>query len=307
MRVLTHLPVQALGKIIGAFPEAEFTFIPLEGPIPGDAQGEILLTFAWGSPNMGEVVEHGVRWIHTIGTGIDRFPMGQVGERILTCARGASAVPIAEWVIAMLLAFEKRLPESWVSKPPQNWNQADLGGLSGKTLGFVGLGAIALATADRALPFGMRLIASRRTPKPSPRPDIEVVPFDTLLAESDHLVVAAPATSSTRHIIGSEALAKVKPGVHLVNISRGDLVDQEALREALDEGRVGGASLDVCTPEPLPEGHWLYTHPAVRLSPHISWSAPGAIPLLFETFHRNLERWAKGEALEGVVDLDEGY
>jgi phosphoglycerate dehydrogenase-like enzyme len=92
-----------------------------------------------------------------------------------------------------------------------------------------------------------------------------------------------------------------------VNVSRGSLVDQEALREALDEGRVARASLDVCDPEPLPAGHWLYSHPRVRLSPHISWSAPGALERLFATFAENLRRYRDGRPLEGRVDLERGY
>ena len=307
LSVLTHIPVAALSRIAEALPEVELTFVPQEGEVPPDLHGEVLLTLAWGSPNLAEVVKRGVRWIHTVGTGIDGFPLDQVGDRILSCARGGSAVPIAEWTLAMLLAFEKRLPESWVSKPPESWNRADLGGIRGKTLGLIGLGAIALATAERALPFGMRVRACRRSDAPSPRPEIELVSYEELLASSDHLVVAAPSTQATRHLLDAAAFAKIKPGVHLVNISRGKLVDQDALRAALDDGRVARASLDVCFPEPLPEGHWLYGHPSVRLSPHISWSMPGAVPLLFDTFLENLRRYLAGQPLEGIVDLDEGY
>ena len=91
---------------------------------------------------------------------------------------------------------------------------------------------------------------------------------------ADHLVLAAPATPRTEHVIGTRELTVVKPGVYLVNIARGALVDQDALGAALDDGRVSTAWLDVCDPEPLPAGHWMYEHPKVRLSPHISWSNP---------------------------------
>jgi phosphoglycerate dehydrogenase-like enzyme len=97
------------------------------------------------------------------------------------------------------------------------------------------------------------------------------------------------------------------PGVHLVNIARGGLVDQDALRVALDSGHIGRATLDVADPEPLPEGHWLYDDPRVRLSPHISWSMPESNDLLYETFRSNLHHWLRGEPLEGVVDVDAGY
>jgi phosphoglycerate dehydrogenase-like enzyme len=99
----------------------------------------------------------------------------------------------------------------------------------------------------------------------------------------------------------------VKPGVHLVNIARGGLVDQEALLVALDDGRVARATLDVTDPEPLPEGHWMFTHPKVRLTGHISWSSPAGFEPLVAAAIDNLGRYLRGEELLGVVDRAEGY
>ncbi len=128
-----------------------------------------------------------------------------------------------------------------------------------------------------------------------------------LLRGADHVVVAAPSTAETQHLIGVDAFAAMKPGVHLVNIARGKLVDQDALRAALDDGTVARASLDTVEPEPLPAGHWMYSHPKVRLSPHISWSMPGAFDVLLDTFVENLVRYQTGEQLTGVVDVASGY
>jgi phosphoglycerate dehydrogenase-like enzyme len=128
-----------------------------------------------------------------------------------------------------------------------------------------------------------------------------------VLADADHLVLAAPDTAETHHVIGQMGLAQVKRGVHLINIARGGLVDQEALRVALDDGRVARATLDVCEPEPLPEGHWLYTHPRVRLTGHISWSSPWGMEPLVRSFLENLDRFVNGESLVGVVDPAERY
>ncbi len=99
----------------------------------------------------------------------------------------------------------------------------------------------------------------------------------------------------------------MKPGAHLVNIARGAIVDQDALRRALDTGRVAMASLDAVEPEPLPAGHWMYRHPRVRLSPHISWNMPGAAEILVDAFIDNVRRWRRGEPLDGVVDRAAGY
>ena len=120
------------------------------------------------------------------------------------------------------------------------------------------------------------------------------------------LVMAAVA----RALAGArlaDAFAAVKPGVHVVNIARGTLIDQDALRTALDDDRVAMASLDVCDPEPLPAGHWLYEHPKVRLSAHISWSSPDLYNRILELFIDNLRRYLANEPLEGVVDPVEGY
>jgi phosphoglycerate dehydrogenase-like enzyme len=308
VRILLHVPHPCLDAIPERHPGVELVPIPTKGAIPPQAGGEVLLTLAWGTPNLAEALERGVRWIHTIGTGVDRFPLHLVGDRLLSCARGASAVPIAEWVLAVMLAFEKQLPEAWLDAPPERWSWRELGGLAGRSLGIVGLGGIARAVAERALPFGMRVRALRRSRAPSPIPQVEIAAdLADLIGSSDHLVIAASATAETRHLIGREALARARPGLHLVNVARGSLVDQAALREALDDGRVARASLDTVEPEPLPEGHWLYAHPSVRLSAHISWSMPDAIERLYATFLANLERYLAGEALEGLVDPERGY
>jgi phosphoglycerate dehydrogenase-like enzyme len=154
----------------------------------------------------------------------------------------------------------------------------------------------------------MHVVALARSPRSEPPPGVEMLRAKEELCErADHLVLCLPSTPATRHFIDAAALARMKSGVHLVNVARGALVDQEALRVALDAGRVACASLDVAEPEPLPEGHWLYTHPRVRLSPHISWSAPQAFAALLAGFLDNVGRFARGEALGGVVDREAGY
>ena len=306
-RILTHVPQGLLARVRAEFPELSITQVPEEGPLPDGVSGEILLTQAWGSSNMEQVLARGVRWVHTYGTGVNRFPFETLGDRPLTCARGASAVPIAEWVLAAMLAAEKQFPETWIHDPSR-WEITFLGGLSGKTLGLIGLGGIALAVAKRALAFDMAVRAFRRTSAPSPLAGVEVTKsLDDLLASADHLVIAAPATAQTRHMMNADAFARVKPGVHLVNVARGELVDQDALRAALDSDRVALASLDCAEPEPLPAGHWLYSHPKVRLSPHISWSSPQALDWLLDPFLENLRRYQAGEPLLHGVDLEQGY
>ncbi|MCG8588253.1 MAG: hypothetical protein MJE66_03105 [Proteobacteria bacterium] len=308
-RILSHIGEGLLSPLHARFPAVEVEVIPEQGAVPSGPDAEILLTQAWGSPNLADAMQRGVRWVHAYGTGVNAFPFDALGDAVLTCSRGASATPIAEWVLAVILAAEKQLPEAWVTEPPERWNTTRfLGGLAGRTLGLVGVGGIGQAVARRALAFDMRVLGLRRRSSSSPMAGIELVSdIAELMAGCDHVVVAAPATAESRHLIGRDAFAAAKPGLHLVNVARGALVDQDALRTALDTDAVARASLDVVEPEPLPEGHWLYSHPKVRLSPHISWSGPGALDVLLDPFLENLDRFVRGEPLTAVVDLELGY
>ncbi|MAI81120.1 MAG: hypothetical protein CL917_19420 [Deltaproteobacteria bacterium] len=310
LRVLTSLPESELSRLREACPELRLRVIPARGRLPLRARGEILLIPPWDTGNLEKVLKRGVRWVHTIGTGVERFPLHLLKDQILTCSRGASGIPISEWAFAAMLAFEKKLPESWVRESPDTWNGGDLGGLHGRRLGIVGLGGIGVAAARLGLAFGMKVRALRRSDAPSPVEGVECVnTLGEILANSDHLLLALPLTHDSLHILNIESLAMIPPGqgLHLMNVARGGLIDQGALRIALEDGRIARASLDVADPEPLPEGHWLFTHPGVRLSPHISWSMPGAFDLLMKTFIDNVGRYRRGEPLEGEVKPSLGY
>jgi len=248
-----------------------------------------------------------VRWIHALSTGVDRFPFDLLGDRILTCSRGASAIAISEFVLASILAFVKQIPTTWISSS-EEWKDTQLGQLSGQTLGLIGMGAIGTETAKRAMAFDMKVIAFRKTKAAAPISGISIAPeLNDVLGASDHLVIAAPSTPETFHIIDAKAFEAMKPGVHLINIARGKLIDQNALIDALDSDRIAMASLDVTDPEPPPAGDPLYTHPKVRLTAHISWSSPTSMRRSVELLLDNLRLHLAGQPLQGVVDVAAGY
>jgi phosphoglycerate dehydrogenase-like enzyme len=167
---------------------------------------------------------------------------------------------------------------------------------------------IGSAIARRALAFDMDVRALRRTDAPSPVPGVEVVTsLVELVADAHHVVLAAPGTERTRRLLDAAAFASMREGVHVVNIARGTLVDQDALRAALDSGQVARASLDTVDPEPLPEGHWMYTHPLVFLTPHSSWASRALLEAPVDIFCTNLARFLGGEPLLHTVDVAEGY
>ena len=154
----------------------------------------------------------------------------------------------------------------------------------------------------------MNVRALRRTGAPSPVPGVQVVTsLPDLVAGAHHVVLAAPGTERTHRLLDADAFAAMRDGVHVVNIARGTLVDQDALRVALDAGKVARASLDTVDPEPLPEGHWIYSHPKVFLTPHSSWASRALLEAPVGIFCSNLARFLAGEPLEHVVDVAEGY
>jgi phosphoglycerate dehydrogenase-like enzyme len=312
LRILSHVGrLEAITLPPELDSQVEIVPIPMSGEIPPEATGEVLISTPTAVPNLAEALDRGVRWVHLIGTGIDQFPLGLIGpDRILTNSRGLSAVPISEWVLACMLAFEKRLPEAWVDEAPERWNfpPAPLGTLHGRTLALLGFGGIGTAVAARALPFGMRVKAMRRTDGPSPVEGVEMVrSVDELVDGADHLVIVAPLTAATRGIVDARLFARMTPGVHVVNVARGPLIVQDDLRVALDDGTVAMASVDTTDPEPLPAGHWMYEHPQVRVSPHVSWNFPGAFSAMCEVFAENLARYLDGRPLVSVVDPADGY
>lgn len=295
---------QYLDLIQGAVPDE----LVVATDDPRAEHAEVLLVLTRDRDLIAEALTPRVRWIHSVGAGVDGFPFDLVGDRAFTCSRGVAAVPIAEWVMAMILARAKRLPESWVTDVPEHMGFVALDVLAGQTVGLVGLGAIGTEIARRAVAFDMEVLAYRRTAAPSPVDGVTVVAsLDDMLGRSDHVVLAAPYTPATHQLLDARAFAAMRPSAHLVNIARGSMVDQDALLAALDAGELAFASLDVVEPEPLPAGHPLYTHPKVRVSPHISSSSPVALDRLLEFFVENVRRYRSGETLLAPVDVDAGY
>lgn len=246
-------------------------------------------------------------WVQVASTGIDWLPRWLLDGPVVTCGRGHNAVPIAEYVLGAMLLHEKRLDQVSIHSRDQ-WQRHALGTLEGRVLGLAGYGAIGQAVASRARAFGMRVAAWKRSPWRGDEPDLlRVDSLDALADLSDHLVLALPLTDATRHCVDAALLSAPRPGLHLVNIARGGLVDQPALLEALDRGRLGFATLDVTEPEPLPADHPIYTHPRIRLTPHISWSGQAARTRLTEQILGNLTAWGRGETLRDVVDPARGY
>ncbi|WP_404487712.1 D-isomer specific 2-hydroxyacid dehydrogenase family protein [Pseudomonas sp. HT11] len=295
-------------RLASIHPEAQVIGVPVGVPSDLPPQANILLLrpinvrgyTAPDTPPPGW--PYGAQWVHLVSSGIDFYPQWLFKGPPVTTSRGSAADNLAEFALAAIFAASKRLPAIWVKDA--QWNFTPLRPLKGTTLGILGFGAIGKSLAQKALALGINVVALRQSHASFDVDGVEAA-RDThdLFARADHLVLAAPLTESTRHIVNRDVLGSAKPGLHLINIARGGLLDQEALLEALDNGQIGLASLDVTEPEPLPDGHPLYSHPRVRLSPHTSAISTNSQEEIADTFLANLQRYVQGSTLANLVDL----
>lgn len=249
-----------------------------------------------------------LRWVCSASAGIDFYPSWLLDAPLVTCGRGTASEEIADYVIAAIYLRAKDLAGAAI-RSAADWRFVPLGRFAGSTVGVVGLGAIGQAVAQRAVALGARVVAVRRGSAGAVTPDgVELLDsVAAVVGQADHIVVSVPATPQTRHLFDRALLEKVKPGAHLINVARGSIVDQDALIAALGAGRLAFATLDVTDPEPLPDGHPLYLHPQVRLTPHISSNYQAVRHRLLEKLSRDLTRFAQGEQPSDVVDPERGY
>ncbi|RMO77641.1 D-isomer specific 2-hydroxyacid dehydrogenase family protein [Pseudomonas syringae group genomosp. 3] len=249
---------------------------------------------------------YGLKWIQVVSSGIDFYPAWLFDGPPVSTSRGSAAENIAEFSLAAIFAAAKHLPDIWVHD--SQWNFTALTPLKGTTLGVLGFGAIGRSLASKAQALGIKVVALRQSSAPFEVEGVEAArDIHDLFSRADHLVLAAPLTAATRHIVNADVLGSAKPGLHLINIARGGLLDHEALLTALDQGSIGLASLDVTEPEPLPDGHPLYSHPRVRLSPHTSAISSNSRHEIADSFLANLERFLNGQALHNQADVQRGY
>lgn len=248
-----------------------------------------------------------LKWVYSGSVGIDFYPRWLLDAPIVSCGRGVASEEIADYVVAAIYARAKNI-ETVRVHAPEEWRFASLGRVTGSTVGIVGLGSIGAAVARRALALGARVTAARRRQLPSPVEGVALLDdLASVIASADHLVLALPSTQATRNLIDARLLGHAKPTAHLINVGRGAVLDQEALIDALDHGRLAFATLDVTEPEPLPAGHRLWTHDRVRLTPHVSSNYTAVRGGLFDTVIANLDRFARGERPSDIVDVAAGY
>jgi phosphoglycerate dehydrogenase-like enzyme len=246
-----------------------------------------------------------LRWVQSpaVGVGSLMFPELLASDVVVTSARGNRARSIAEHVIGVTIALARRLPAAMRAQAAHRWAQDELEtsarSIDGMRLGIVGQGSIGNEIAKLATPLGMTVTGVRRRSEPEELP--------RLLAESDVIVLAVPHTPQTKQIVGRVELDRMKRGALLINIARGKLIDDTAVVEALNDGRLGGAALDVFTREPLESTSPYWDQPNVIITPHTSGAMQDYWTPLVALFSENLRRFEKGQPLVNVVDKIAGY
>jgi D-2-hydroxyacid dehydrogenase (NADP+) len=260
-----------------------------------------------------------LRWVQSpaVGVGSLMFPELLASPVVITTARGIRARSIAEHVMGVTLALARRLPHAWRAQAEHRWAQDELEGpqssvrnLHGMNMGIVGLGSIGMEVAKLATAFGLHVTGIRRHAAAPPSGVHEVWTPDRvpeLLAKSDVVLLSVPHTPETRQIIGRRELDLVKHGALLVNIARGKLIDDDAVIEALRDGRLGGAALDVFTREPLDASSVYWSLPNVIVTPHTSGAMHDYWTPLVALFAENLRRFERGAPLVNGVDKQAGY
>jgi phosphoglycerate dehydrogenase-like enzyme len=313
MRVLIpSTPADQLGRLKAAAPTLEL----VEYSDAADALKKIPEADGYYGVPSPELIRAGrnLQWIQVGSAGVEgyRFPELINSKLTLTNAKVIYGAHLADHVLAFILAFNRNLPQLWRCQQQEVWEPRSKlrpMEMAGETLLIVGLGGTGHEVAKRAAAFDMRIIATSRRPKP-PTPGIEYIgganELHALLPKADHVALCCALTPETRNLMSDREFSLMKKTAYVHNVTRGGVIDQEALIRALRAGTIAGAGLDVTEPEPLPPGNPLWSMPNVLITAHTSGHSPRAGDRMFELLAENLRRFASGAPLLNVVDKQVG-
>jgi glyoxylate/hydroxypyruvate reductase A len=277
-------------------------------------RAEICFDFDWWQPDRLLDNCPKLRWVQATSAGIGGFVRRHGldrGDVVFTTAAGTHAVPLTEFALTGALYLIKGVPELLDRQRGHHWQRHTSQPLAGRHVTVVGLGQIGRHVATTFAALGTHVVGVARPGGSRPEPaDVTVIDtdaLDTVLPDTDVLILAAPLTARTRHLIDRRRLDLLPDGAVLVNIARGEVIDQDALVDVLRAGRLGGAALDVTDPEPLPADSPLWDRPDVLISPHSASTLAGENAVLVDLFVDNLARWRDGRPLRNVYRPDLGY
>ncbi len=281
-------------------------------------EADVALTYSL-RPEQLAIAEK-LRWVHSPSAAIHQFMFPEFVKRkvLLTNGSEVHGPVVAEHVLALMFALAKNLPAAFRFQQRCEWAQKEMWADGGRprelawgTLGLIGIGAIGREVARLASSLGMRVAAVRANPeKPKPYGVDEVFPpgqIDDLLAMSDYVVLAAPVTDATHHLMNTDRFTAMKSSAFLVNVGRGALVDESALHAALKEKRIAAAALDVFEEEPLPANSPLWALDNLLITPHTAGFSEKMWERQYVFFAENLRRYLANQELLALVDMKKGY
>jgi len=315
MLLLGGVPEERLRALRASAPEV--AFVPVSSA--NEQLSEIVdadATYGWPSREALSLAQR-LRWVHVGGAGIEHIrtlPELIESDVVLTNGRGTMARSVADHAFALILSFTRRLREIAEDQRAHRWTRdlrlAQMRELTGSTLGILGLGQIGSYVAQRGAGFEMRVMAVDARP-PAHHPYVGDVwgldRLDELLASADYVVVTIPFTPESRRLLDRRRLQLMQHGAYLVVVSRGGIVDEGALLEALRSGQLAGAGLDVAETEPIPPESPLWDLPNLILTPHCSGNSPQTHDRLWALFAENVRRFVAGETLLNRCDKRAGY
>lgn len=274
----------------------------MDHPSKGDshiARADILMTFA---PMLTDEMVHkatNLKWIQALGTGVDNLVdlPSLRPDIIVTNVRGIHGAAVSEAAIIAMLALSRDFPRVIQNQQRHLWERWPANLLEGKTVGILGIGVIALALAPRCKALGMRVVGISSSKREVPifnqvygRDD-----FLSAVRELDYLIVLTPYSSATRHLVNAEVLAAMKPTCRVINLARGEVIDEPALIAALRNGQLAGAALDVFAHEPLPAGHPFWSMRNVIVMPHLAGFFDGYAERALPIVEENIRRFLAGD------------
>ena len=320
---LSQAQIEELNKVspdvrvvAGAAPQAS----GVTPDAPEQARQELLKAVADADAFIGgpsrEVVQAGkkLKWVQIVSAGVEpyRYPELLDGKIVVTNGRAVAAPGIADHAFAMLLGLTRQMTHFVANRPSHQWTGRSYGllELQDKTAVIIGVGNIGSQVAKRAKGFGMRVIGvDPKELPPNPSVDLFVYPdrLDEVIPRADVVFVCAPHTPQSEKMFGPKQFDLMKRGSYFIAVSRGKLYDIGGLVKALDSKQLAGAGVDVTDPEPLPASHPLWNFENVIITPHIATQTDQEVPRRMELLKANIARFAKGEPLHNVVEMQRGY
>jgi D-2-hydroxyacid dehydrogenase (NADP+) len=315
---LWNPPPEMAARVRERWPEMRIEHLPdydgLDGELPDT---DIFVGFSLRPEQFGRARE--LKWLHSTAAGVGQlmYPELRKSGIEVTNASGVHTIPMAEHILGMLVALARRFPDCFHLQQQARWGQQELWDspvrpreLHGQTLLLIGFGAVGRAVAKTVRPLGMRVWAVTRSGEGDPELAEKIVPVARLhevLPESDFVILAAPETPETRHMIGAPELARMKSSAYFMNVSRGALVDEPELIAALERRAIAGAALDVASQEPLPPDSSLWKLENAFITPHMSAVSDQLWTRQSDLLIANLERWFSSRELLNRVNLERGY